>query len=63
MTHAALLIFALILDAVLGEPRWLWSRVPHPAVLMGRAIGWIDTRFNTGSGRKLKGSLSSASRL
>ena len=35
---AWLLFFALILDAVLGEPKWLWSRVRHPAVLMGNFI-------------------------
>ena len=27
------------LDALLGEPPALWSRLPHPAVLMGRLIG------------------------
>nr|WP_235971395.1 adenosylcobinamide-phosphate synthase CbiB [Palleronia pontilimi] len=37
---------ALLLDAALGEPRWLWDRAPHPAVLMGRLIGWCDARFN-----------------
>lgn len=45
---AGLLLGAMALDAVMGEPRWLWSRVPHPAVLMGRLIGWADMRFNTG---------------
>lgn len=43
---AWLLLGAMALDAVMGEPRWLWSRVPHPAVLMGRVIGWCDARFN-----------------
>ncbi|MFV1874236.1 adenosylcobinamide-phosphate synthase CbiB [Nioella sp.] len=43
---AWLLLGAMALDAVMGEPRWLWSRVPHPAVLMGRIIGWCDARFN-----------------
>ena len=45
---AWLLLGAMTLDAVFGEPRWLWSRVPHPAVLMGRVIAWADGRFNTG---------------
>lgn len=49
------LILAMLLDAWLGEPRWLWSRVPHPAVLMGRLIGWADVRFNRGAARRLKG--------
>ncbi|MEM1360487.1 MAG: adenosylcobinamide-phosphate synthase CbiB [Pseudomonadota bacterium] len=42
------LALALALDAWLGEPEWLWSRVPHPAVLMGRLIGWSDRHFNPG---------------
>ena len=46
---ATLLIPALLLDAALGEPRWLWDRYPHPAVLMGRLIGWADKRFNHGA--------------
>ncbi|MDP5334314.1 MAG: cobalamin biosynthesis protein, partial [Paracoccaceae bacterium] len=45
----------MLLDAWLGEPRWLWSRLPHPAVLMGRLIGWADARFNQGGARRLKG--------
>jgi len=55
MSLPLLLLFALLLDAALGEPDWLWHRLPHPAVLMGRLVGWCDTRLNTGSGRKLKG--------
>jgi len=40
------LVLAMILDALFGEPKWLWSRLPHPAVLMGRAVGWLDARLN-----------------
>ena len=50
-----ILPLAMLLDAALGEPRWLWSRLPHPAVLMGRLIGWCDQRFNAGESRRLKG--------
>lgn len=57
MSHFGLLAIAMVLDAIFGEPKWLWSRVPHPAVLMGRAIGWADARFNTGTARRAKGLL------
>ena len=60
MTTATLLALALILDALFGEPDWLWRRLPHPAVLMGRAVGWCDARFNQGAGRRLKGTLAFA---
>ncbi len=45
-TLLLLLIGAMLLDAVLGEPDWLWKRVTHPVVLAGRAIGWFDQRMN-----------------
>lgn len=48
----------MILDAVFGEPKWLWSRLPHPAVLMGKAVGFIDKTCNRGSRRKIAGILS-----
>jgi adenosylcobinamide-phosphate synthase len=44
-----ILALGMILDAYLGEPKWLWSRIPHPAILMGRAIGYLDARYNTSS--------------
>jgi adenosylcobinamide-phosphate synthase len=52
---AFLLLPAMLLDALMGEPRWLWDRAPHPAVLMGRAVSWVDKRFNTGPARRAKG--------
>lgn len=55
--HAFLLLFALALDAVLGEPDVIWRKIPHPAVLMGRAVGFCDRHFNSGDARKLKGTL------
>ncbi|WP_299351772.1 adenosylcobinamide-phosphate synthase CbiB [uncultured Shimia sp.] len=55
MNTAEILVLALLLDAALGEPRWLWQNLPHPAVLMGRAIGWADARFNAAPSQKLKG--------
>lgn len=57
MTGGLILALALLLDALMGEPAWLWQRVPHPAVLMGRLIGWLDRHLNTGSVRKAKGVL------
>ncbi|MFN3291893.1 MAG: CobD/CbiB family cobalamin biosynthesis protein, partial [Gemmobacter sp.] len=52
---ATLLIPALLLDAAFGEPRWLWSRWPHPAVLMGRAVAALDSAWNHGPSRRLRG--------
>jgi adenosylcobinamide-phosphate synthase len=39
------LLLALALDACLGDLGWLWRRVPHPVVLMGRAIARLEERW------------------
>jgi len=56
---AWILLLAAILDAAFGDPDWLYRAVPHPVVLMGRIIGWMDRRFNdsqaAGSWRKRSG--------
>lgn len=52
-----MLLIALLLDAIIGEPKALWDRLPHPAVLMGRLVDWGDRRLNQGATRLLKGSL------
>ena len=39
------LLLAVALDAVCGDPRWLWRRVPHPVVAMGGAIGRLEARW------------------
>ncbi len=54
------LVLAMVLDALLGEPRWLWDRLPHPAVLMGRAVDAADQRLNTGDTRRARGVLAMA---
>ena len=57
MSTPFLLVCALLLDAAMGEPRWLWNRLPHPAVLLGRCVGWCDRALNHGANRKAKGVL------
>ncbi len=41
MTTILALVIGFALDAVLGDPRWL----PHPVVLMGRAISALEPRL------------------
>lgn len=60
MSTATILFCAMLLDAALGEPRWLWSRLPHPAVLMGRAVGALDRALNHGTMRILTGTFALA---
>ncbi|MEO1602222.1 MAG: CobD/CbiB family cobalamin biosynthesis protein, partial [Pseudomonadota bacterium] len=52
-----MLALALALDAAFGEPEALWRRVPHPVVLIGRAISALEAWLNQGVWRRAKGVL------
>ena len=54
---AVTLFLALVLDALFGEPKWLWSRLPHPAVLMGNLIARANSKLNHAPYQKPKGIL------
>lgn len=45
-SHLLLLFLALIVDRVVGDPPWLWARVPHPVVLFGAGISFFDRLLN-----------------
>ena len=44
--RAAILILALALDWIFGEPDWIWRHIPHPVVIFGKLISGADKRFN-----------------
>jgi adenosylcobinamide-phosphate synthase len=52
-----ILFAALLLDAAFGEPRLIWDRLPHPAVLMGRLVAVADQRCNRGQSLRLRGTV------
>jgi len=60
MLFFILIIVALGLDALFGEPDWLWARVPHPVRAMGAAITLADSALNKGQQKRLKGALAVA---
>ena len=39
-------VAALAVDALIGDPARLWRRLPHPVVLIGAFIGFLDRTFN-----------------
>ena len=58
--RAAILLLALAIDWMIGEPDMLWRRLPHPVVLFGRGISAFEKRWNTrrgvnGGGRMRRG--------
>jgi adenosylcobinamide-phosphate synthase len=46
-----ILISAVLLDLIIGDPKWL----PHPVIGMGNLISTLEKRWNQGEHRKLKG--------
>ena len=44
--HLFLLVLALALDAAIGDPDWLWRRLPHPVVMMGKLISFLEKTLN-----------------
>jgi adenosylcobinamide-phosphate synthase len=42
-----LLLAALFIDAVFGDPDWLWRRLPHPVVWIGNLISVFDRALNS----------------
>lgn len=49
-TAGAVSLFALLLalggEAVFGEMRWLYGRLPHPRLLIGIAVDFLERRLN-----------------
>ena len=44
--RAVLLAVALVIDAVIGDPDFLWRRLPHPVVVFGWCISALEKKFN-----------------
>ena len=41
-----IVVAALAFDALIGDPDWLWRRLPHPVVLIGSFIGFLERTLN-----------------
>ncbi|MCY6381372.1 adenosylcobinamide-phosphate synthase CbiB [Hoeflea prorocentri] len=46
--NLAILVLALLADRFVGDPDWLWRRIPHPVVLFGWAIDQAE-RYGNGA--------------
>ncbi|KAB0679638.1 adenosylcobinamide-phosphate synthase CbiB [Aureimonas leprariae] len=61
IVHLFTLLVATLLDRLVGDPDWLWRRVPHPVALLGRAIDWADRKWNdhrqSAATRRFRGTL------
>ncbi|ORE94782.1 adenosylcobinamide-phosphate synthase CbiB [Aurantimonas sp. 22II-16-19i] len=59
IARLAILLAALVLDRLIGDPPWLWRRLPHPVTVIGQAIDSLDRRLNreafTGETRRRSG--------
>ena len=42
----AILLLAMIIDLFAGDPKWLYRLIPHPVVLIGRGVDFLERRLN-----------------
>ncbi|WP_295965768.1 adenosylcobinamide-phosphate synthase CbiB [uncultured Bartonella sp.] len=40
------LLLALLIDRSIGDPDWIWRKVPHPVAIFGAGIKWFEKCFN-----------------
>ena len=40
------LLLALLIDRSIGDPDWIWRKLPHPVAAFGAGIKWFETRYN-----------------
>ncbi len=41
-----ILVLAFLLDAIVGDPNWIYRRVPHPVAIIGEIIGRLERALN-----------------
>jgi adenosylcobinamide-phosphate synthase len=41
-----IVIAAIAFDGLIGDPDWLWRRLPHPVAWIGAGIGYLDSTLN-----------------
>jgi adenosylcobinamide-phosphate synthase len=46
MSLPLLALLALVLEATVGYPAWVYARIGHPVTWIGRLIAWMDRRLN-----------------
>ena len=61
--RALVLIAAILIDRMVGEPAFLWRHIPHPVVIFGKLIHFFEQTLNqknkkwTGKRRRMHGLL------
>ncbi|MEP2979563.1 MAG: adenosylcobinamide-phosphate synthase CbiB [Lentilitoribacter sp.] len=44
--HLLILVLAIVLDMFVGDPDWIWRKLPHPVVFFGKVISVLDQYLN-----------------
>jgi adenosylcobinamide-phosphate synthase len=44
--HLLILVLAIVLDMSVGDPDWIWRKLPHPVVFFGKIISTLDRHLN-----------------
>ncbi|WP_271801857.1 adenosylcobinamide-phosphate synthase CbiB [Commensalibacter communis] len=46
LRHLKIMAIAILIDAIWGDPKQIYSKIPHPIVWIGNLIGLLDKKFN-----------------
>jgi adenosylcobinamide-phosphate synthase len=49
--HVHIILAAIMLDLLIGDPRWF----PHPVIIIGKGISFLEKKWNKGSNQRIKG--------
>lgn len=41
-----IMIIAILIDALIGDPPWLYKKIAHPVIYIGKLIDILDTKLN-----------------
>jgi len=47
MSDVSVILLAWVIEALLGYPDWLYSKIKHPVVWIGAVITWLTNQLNT----------------
>ncbi|WP_169570207.1 adenosylcobinamide-phosphate synthase CbiB [Sneathiella limimaris] len=53
-TPLALGFLLLGFDLLIGDPAWLYKRIPHPVIPIGNLIGWLEARLNRSKDHRIQ---------
>ncbi|CAI3953354.1 adenosylcobinamide-phosphate synthase CbiB [Commensalibacter papalotli (ex Botero et al. 2024)] len=46
LCHLQMILIAALIDALWGEPKYIYNKIPHPIIWIGKLIDYLDKKLN-----------------